>query len=159
MATATQHADRQPAQCSIERTLDLIGDRWTFLVLRQVLLYRATRFTQFQRALGIAPNILTDRLEKLDAAGILEKHAYQSDGERSRFSYHPSPAGEKLILVLGALQQWGDENIPLAQGPSVLRRTAAGDPLHVAFVDDAERPVELDRVTFEFAPGFERPPE
>ena len=155
---ATTATERPPAVCSIERTLDLIGDRWTFLVLREVLLYRSTRFTEFQGSLGIAPNILTDRLEKLIAAGILEKHAYQADGARSRFSYHPTPAGEKLILVLGALQQWGDDNIPLVGGPSVLR-TSGDHPLHVAFVDDDEHPVALEEVTFEFAPGFGPPPE
>ena len=155
---ATRTTERPPAQCSIERTLDLIGDRWTFLVLRQVLLYRTTRFTEFQSALGIAPNILTDRLDRLVASGILEKRAYQADGARSRFSYHPTPAGDKLVVVLGALQQWGDENIPLVEGPSVLRRNGE-HPLHVSFVDETDHPVALEDVTFEFAPGFGLPTE
>jgi len=155
---ASKATERPPAVCAIERTLDLIGDRWTFLVLRQVLLYRATRFTEFQSALGIAPNMLTDRLDKLIAAGILEKRAYREDGARSRFSYHPTPAGEKLIVVLGALQQWGDENVPLDEGPSVMR-TSGDHPLHVAFVDDDDHPVKLEDVSFAFAPGFGPPTE
>lgn len=155
---SSQTSEADVPGCSIERTVDIIGDRWSFLILRQVLLYRSSRFSEFQAALAIAPNILTDRLDTLVAAGILEKRPYQTDGARARSSYHPTPAGQKLVLVLGALQQWGDEFVPLDAGPTVLRRTAEGDhPLHLAFVDDSDIPVGLDDVTFVPGPGFASP--
>lgn len=135
--------------CSIERTVAIIGERWTFLILREALMNRITRFADFERALAISPNILTDRLAGIVDAGILEKRPYQDPGSRPRFSYHPTAAGEQLRLVLAALQQWGDDNIPPEGGVTVARRTVEGDlPVRVGFVDDEDQPHPLAEVTF-----------
>ena len=135
--------------CSIERTLGIIGDRWTLLILREVLIFRRTRFADFERALGIAPNVLTSRLEALVEAGILDKRPYRDEGTRTRFSYHPTPEGEELLTVLGTLQQWGDNHVPPRGGPISLRRTVQGQrPVSVAFVDDEGRPVAPSDVVF-----------
>ena len=147
---------RGGAFCSIERTLEIVGDRWSFLVLRQSLVYGMTRFSEFENALRIAPNILTDRLEKIVLAAILEKREYQEPGLRSRFSYHPTPAGSQMTLVLGALQQWGDDNVPPDDGPSLLRRTVDDEsPVRVAFVEEGGAAVPVDRVKFFTPPAYQ----
>jgi DNA-binding HxlR family transcriptional regulator len=133
--------------CSIARSLEVLGERWTFLVLREAMT-GTTRFADFRAALGVASDVLSDRLSTLVAAGVLEKRPYREPGARARDSYHVTRAGRELQVVLGALQQWGDEHRPYAPGPTVLRRSAAGRPLHVAFVDDEGTEVPLDEVRF-----------
>jgi DNA-binding HxlR family transcriptional regulator len=118
--------------CSIERALQVVGDRWTLLILREALLQGATRFADFRNDLGIAADILTSRLADLVDEGLMEKRPYREPGARMRYSYHLTPAGEQLRLVLAALQQWGDENRPPVGGPSTLRRSAdRGRPVSV----------------------------
>ena len=135
--------------CSIQRTLDVVGDRWTFLILREALNEGETQFTGFTKMLGIAPNILTDRLKKLVEAGILEKREYQVPGSRPRFSYHPTEAGQQLRLVLAALAQWGDDNNPHPRGPSQ-RRETTGDhrAVRIGYIDDRNRPRDPGDVTW-----------
>src|SRR5262249_46785959 len=94
---------REP-DCSIERCLQVLSDRWSFLILREALRDGVTRFADFQRNLGIAPNVLTNRLDNLVAAGVLTKRAYQEPGSRTRFSYHATAAGQDLVVILAALQ-------------------------------------------------------
>lgn len=133
--------------CSIARSLEVLGERWTFLILREAL-SGTTRFADFRAALGVAPDVLSDRLATLVASGVLEKRPYREPGARARDSYHLTEAGRELQVVLGALQQWGDEHRPYEPGPTVLRRTADGRPVHVGFVDDEGREVPLDEVRF-----------
>ncbi|GAA0929151.1 helix-turn-helix domain-containing protein [Kribbella koreensis] len=139
--------------CSIARTLEVIGDRWSFLILREV--HRGnTRFAEFKEILGIAPNILTARLHTLVEAGVLEKHDYRAEGERTRSSYHLTQAGKDLKLTLAALQQWGDIYEPREEGPTVLRRnTQTGELVSVAFIDTTGQAVPNENVTFEPVPG------
>lgn len=92
--------------CSIQRTLDVIGDRWTLLILRDV--FRGVRrFSRIQADLGIARNLLTDRLNALVDAAVLEKVPYQ---ERPlRHEYRLTDKGRALSPALVALMRWGDE--------------------------------------------------
>ena len=144
---------RPEPNCSIARTLEVVGDRWSFLILREAH-NGITRFADFRDLLGIAPNILTARLNALVDDGIFVKREYQEDGARSRVSYHLTPKGAGLKLVLGALQQWGDTYAPRADGPTVIRRdTATGGQLDVAFVDSNGRAVDVEDVDFEPVAG------
>jgi DNA-binding HxlR family transcriptional regulator len=133
--------------CSIARSLEVLGERWTFLILREAL-SGTSRFADFRSALGVAPDVLSDRLATLVAAGVLEKRPYREPGARARDSYHLTDAGRELMVVLGALQQWGDQHRPYEPGPTVVRRSADGRPLHVAFVDDEGSEVPLEEVRF-----------
>jgi DNA-binding HxlR family transcriptional regulator len=133
--------------CSIARSLEVLGERWTFVILREAL-SGTSRFADFRAALGVAPDVLSDRLATLVAAGVLEKRPYREPGARARDSYHLTPAGRELQIVLGALQQWGDEHRPYEPGPTVVRRSPDGHPVHVGFVDDAGREVPLEEVRF-----------
>lgn len=129
-------AEMPDSTCSIARALAVLGQRWTLLVLREAF-GGATKFAEFQSSLGIAPNVLADRLATLIQYGIMRREPYQEPGERSRCSYHLTPAGRDLQVVLGALQQWGDEYLPRPEGPSMLRRVrGTGRPAHVGFLDE-----------------------
>ncbi|MEJ3651507.1 helix-turn-helix domain-containing protein [Actinomycetes bacterium KLBMP 9759] len=139
---------QKPQTCSIARALDVLGERWTFVILREAI-SGTSRFADFRAALGVAPDVLSDRLATLVAAGVLEKRPYREPGSRARHSYHPTEAGNELRVVLGALQQWGDAHCPWEGGPTVERRSVEGDrPLHVAFVDETGTEVPLDGVAF-----------
>jgi DNA-binding HxlR family transcriptional regulator len=134
------------SSCAIARSLGVLGERWTFLILREATL-GVTRFAQFRDSLGIAPDVLTERLATLVEYGVLERAAYQEPGSRSRSAYVLTPAGRQLAVVLAALQQWGDEHLPWPEGPSMLRRVRDSDrPVHVGFVDDRGREVPAEDV-------------
>jgi DNA-binding HxlR family transcriptional regulator len=136
-------------RCSIARALEVVGDKWTLLILREAVLSGVTRFADFRDRLGIAPDLLSQRLGALVETGVMEKQPYREPGSRTRFSYHLTPAGEQLRLLLGALQQWGDENRPLPAGPSHVRRSAdQGRPVRLAFVDDTDTVIPPEQVGF-----------
>ncbi|WP_163566891.1 winged helix-turn-helix transcriptional regulator [Fodinicola feengrottensis] len=127
--------------CSIERTLGVLGERWTFLILREALA-GTTRFAQFREALGVAPDVLTARLNTLVDYGVMAREPYQEPGSRPRDAYRLTDSGRELILVLAALQQWGDLHLPWPAGPSIQRRVrATGRPVQVGFVDENGREV------------------
>jgi DNA-binding HxlR family transcriptional regulator len=142
--------------CAIARSLGVLGERWTFLILREAM-SGATRFSEFRGALGVAPDVLAERLNTLVEHGVMEKVAYQDPGERARSSYSLTPSGEELIVILSALQQWGDAHLPWPQGPSVLRRVKGSErPVHVGLIDDRGREVEpedFEWVTTSAYPG------
>jgi DNA-binding HxlR family transcriptional regulator len=141
--------------CSIQRALELVGERWTFLILREAIIARETRFAGFQKILGIAPNILTDRLNSLVAAGIFEKREYKEPGSRARASYHLTPEGESLKFVLLAIQQWGDDHVPHPAGPSLLRVTT-GDrrPVRMVFADDSGEQRDVSEIEWETTDSY-----
>lgn len=100
------HTTDPPAECSIQRTLDIVGDRWTLLIIRD--LFRGVRrFSRIHQDLGIAKNLLTDRLTILVEAGVVERVAYQD--RPMRFEYRLTAKGRALSPALVALMRWGDE--------------------------------------------------
>ncbi|MFD9002332.1 winged helix-turn-helix transcriptional regulator [Streptomyces sp. NPDC059582] len=125
----------EPA-CSIERSLQILGERWSFLVLREIFRGRH-KFAEIQSSLGIASNLLSARFKLLVEAGVLCTQTYQEPGCRPRQSYHLTESGRDLQVVLGALQQWGDRHRPRPSGPSAMRQIrATGRPVHVGFIDE-----------------------
>ncbi|HZQ81388.1 MAG TPA: helix-turn-helix domain-containing protein [Gaiellaceae bacterium] len=119
--------DYEGQNCSVARTLELIGERWTLLVIRDAFLGRR-RFEEFQESLGIARNVLSDRLAKLVEHGIFERVRYQERPER--FEYRLTRKGRDLRLVLVALMQWGDEYLSPTP-PRILRRKSDKTPVRV----------------------------
>lgn len=109
-------SDFDAENCSVARTLEAIGDRWTLLVLREAF-YGVRRFEQMQRNLGIARNILAARLQKLVGHGILERRRYQERPER--FEYRLTRKGLDLYPPLVTLMQWGDAYMADEAGPPV----------------------------------------
>jgi DNA-binding HxlR family transcriptional regulator len=130
------------SSCSIARSLGVLGERWTLLILRDAMM-GATKFAQFRAGLGIAPDVLSDRLATLVDYGVMEREPYQDPGARSRFAYRLTSAGRDLQTLLAALQQWGDDHLPWPDGPSILRRVrGTDDPVHVGFVDGRGREID-----------------
>jgi DNA-binding HxlR family transcriptional regulator len=114
------------ASCSIAATLAVIGDRWTVLVLRDI--FRGVhRFSELQDDLGIARNLLSARLAKLVAAGVLEKVPYQD--RPVRYEYRLTDKGRDLSPSLIALMGWGDRWMSNGQPPTVLIHDQCGTPL------------------------------
>ncbi len=93
------------ARCSIARTLSVIGDRWTLLVLRDCFL-GVRRFDDFQRGLGLSPHLLSQRLAKLARHGILERRTYRERPRREE--YRLTAKGRDLYPVIASLLRWGD---------------------------------------------------
>jgi DNA-binding HxlR family transcriptional regulator len=91
--------------CSIARALELVGERWTLLVMRDVLMGRR-RFAEIKRSLGVAPNILSDRLQQLVGHGLLERRPIAGNAEPHE--YVPTLKGRDVSPILTALLQWGD---------------------------------------------------
>jgi DNA-binding HxlR family transcriptional regulator len=102
--------------CSIARSLELIGERWTILIIRDAFL-GVRRFDDFQRSLGIARNVLQGRLERLVDNGILDRVRYQERPER--FEYRLTEKGLDLWPVVVSLLAWGDRHAA-PDGPPVL---------------------------------------
>jgi DNA-binding HxlR family transcriptional regulator len=118
--------------CSIARTLDIVGERWTLLVLRDAF-NGVRRFEDFAARLPIARNVLTDRLQTLVEHGILRRHQYQERPDR--YEYRLTARGMELYPVLIALLQWGDRHLAGEDGPPVeVRHTACGHHVAAAVV-------------------------
>jgi DNA-binding HxlR family transcriptional regulator len=115
--------------CSIARTLDVAGEWWTPLILRDVA-YGVRRFAAIQEDLGISANVLSDRLETLVAEGILLRSVYQQRPERHEYSL--TEKGADLIPALLALMQWGDRWAwPGARGPVRVQHEQCGHDVRV----------------------------
>jgi DNA-binding HxlR family transcriptional regulator len=102
--------------CSIARALEVIGDWWTLLIIREAF-FGSRRFGEFEKTLGISPNVLTARLGKLVDSGILRVDATAQNGKA--LSYRLTPAGHDLFPVLVALLQWGDRHAAMPDGAPV----------------------------------------
>jgi DNA-binding HxlR family transcriptional regulator len=109
--------------CSIAATLEIVGDRWTLLILREASA-GVRRFADFQARLGLARTVLSDRLGRLVDEGILERRRYQERPER--FEYPLTAKGEDLWPVLKALMTWGDEHVMGGRAPVLHRHRACG---------------------------------
>jgi DNA-binding HxlR family transcriptional regulator len=112
--------------CSVARALEAIGDRWTMLVIRDAF-HGVRRFDDFQERLGVARNVLSDRLSRLVDEGILEKRLYQE--RPARYEYRLTPKGVDLFPVLVSLMKWGDRHAPEPGGPPmvILHRGCGGE--------------------------------
>ncbi len=116
--------DYRDQNCSIARTLELVGERWTILVLRDVFL-GVRRFDELQRDLGVARNVLAARLERLVAEGILEKVPYQE--RPPRHEYRLTDRGLDLWPMIVELMRWGDRHAaPPRARPSCIRHRDCG---------------------------------
>jgi DNA-binding HxlR family transcriptional regulator len=99
------HRTYEDQVCSIARTLEVIGERWTILIVRDAFL-GVRRFDDFQRSLGLSRGVLTDRLNRLVEAGILERRLYHE--HPPRHEYRLTDKGRDLWPVTMALVKWGD---------------------------------------------------
>lgn len=139
--------------CSIARTMNLLGDGWTPLVLREAF-YGVRRFDEFQQTLGIARNTLADRLRRLVAEGLLEKHEYQR--EPVRYDYVLTEKGMDFFGVLAAMTRWGDRWLAGAEGaPVVFHHHGCGHETHAEVVcAECHEPLHATETELRMGPGF-----
>jgi DNA-binding HxlR family transcriptional regulator len=140
--------------CSIARTLALIGDRWTLLVLRDVA-NGVRRFDELADHLGIARNVLSGRLARLAQGGLVERSAYREAGARERHEYRLSRSGRELMPILLAFMQWGDRHLAGPDGPpTVVRHADCGARIKVSVTcEEGHELGERPRVLLEPGPG------
>jgi DNA-binding HxlR family transcriptional regulator len=110
-------ADYPGQICSIAKALEVVGERWTLLIVRDVM-NGHRRFGELQRSLGVARNVLSARLQRLVEENILERRPYQASPER--YEYFLTEKGLELWPALVALQAWGDRHSPEPDGPPML---------------------------------------
>ncbi len=143
--------DYDGQNCSIARTLEVVGERWTLLIMREAFL-GTKRFDEFQRRLGIARNILQARLERLVEEDVLVRRPYQE--RPPRYEYRLTAAGVDLLPVLVALLEWGDRHRAPAGPPVVPSHRGCGGRINAALVCDSCG-AQVDPAAFEvlFGPG------
>ena len=149
------HRDYPDQVCSIARSLEIVGERWTLLILRDAVLGLA-RFEEFQESLGIASNTLTNRLKLLCDEDVLERVA---DPKRpGRPKYVLTGKGQELGPALIVLMKWGDRHYPTPNGPPRLALHAGcggtiGPDLHC---DRCVNPIESTEIHLRPGPGAPR---
>jgi len=117
------------SSCPIAVSLDLLGDRWTLVVVRDLVLLGKRRFAELlESSEGIATNVLAERLERLEHAGLVERRRYQEHPPRDE--YHPTAIGRDLRPILLALVRWGNRHFPgtFVPPPELLRGKPSARP-------------------------------
>jgi DNA-binding HxlR family transcriptional regulator len=142
--------DYEGQNCSIARALEVVGERWTLLIVRDAIL-GVRRFEEFQESLGIARNVLTERLNRLVEEGILERVRYSERPER--FEYRLTNKGRDLNISLVGLRQWGDKYVS-EKAPHILRRKADKKRVVAALVPKGTAILRADEVELVPGPGL-----
>ena len=143
-------SDYAGQNCSIARSLEILGERWTLLILRDAF-FGLRRFDEFHASLGLARNVLATRLARLVDEGILEQVLYSERPER--YEYRLTPKGRELGIALAALRQWGDKYLS-AKPPRLLRRKSNHKPVIVAYVQDGGPTLRGDEIEVVPGPGL-----
>ena len=120
-----KHAALREENCAIARSSAIVGERWVWVILRQAF-NGARRFEDFQRGIGLARNVLTDRLNSLVDQGILERRPYSRGGARDLYEYRLTDKGRALFPAYVALMQWGNEWTDLPAPPVDLLHKPCG---------------------------------
>src|SRR5262249_23425480 len=143
------HRDYEGQNCSIARALEVVGERWTLLIIRDVLL-GLHRFDECRDSLGIARNVLTDRLNLLVDEGVLERVLYNERPER--YEYHLTEKGLELNIALTALRQWGDDYLS-EKPPRLQLRKSDRKPVVAALVPKGTKSLRVGEIETLPGPG------
>jgi len=142
--------DYEGQNCSIARALEVVGERWTLLIVRDAFL-GLRRFDEFQASLGVARNVLTDRLNRLVEEGILERVRYSERPER--YEYRLTRKGRDLQIALEGLRQWGDKYVS-DKPPRITRRKSDKRPVVAALVPKGTKVLRADEIESVPGPGL-----
>jgi DNA-binding HxlR family transcriptional regulator len=137
-----------PCDCNLSKSFELIGDRWSLMILRSAL-YGLRRFDDVRAELEIPRTILSNRLAALVESGIMERRDYREDGQRTRVEYPLTKMGQALSLPFIAMTEWGDRWLGDGSSPLTLRSKANGQRLKIALVDEAgkiAKPADIETV-------------
>jgi DNA-binding HxlR family transcriptional regulator len=124
----------QPRECSVARTLEIVGEKWALLAVREVFLGNR-RFDEMTRRIGAPRDTLAARLRSLVSAGILERRQYSE--HPARYEYRLTKAGQELYPVILTLMRWGDKHLAGDDGPPMAFEHACGHPLVAKVVCEA----------------------
>jgi DNA-binding HxlR family transcriptional regulator len=141
--------DYESQNCSIARALEVVGERWTLLIVRDAVVGRR-RFDEFQQSLGISRNVLTERLSRLVEEGILRRVRYQEHPDR--YEYLLTKKGRDLHLALTGLRQWGDKYMS-EKPPTLLRSKVDMRPVIAALIPRGQAHLRVDEVELVPGPG------
>jgi DNA-binding HxlR family transcriptional regulator len=145
--------DYDTPTCSIGAAVGIIGEKWTFLVLREAF-NGVRRFGDMQRRTQAPRQILSDRLARLVRDGLLRREPYQEEGQRSRHEYRLTEKGRDLYPIIVALMHWGDRYAAPAGPPVVLTHRDCGQPVHLQLTcDDGHALASAREVTPAPGPG------
>ena len=137
----------RPCDCNLARSFELIGDRWTLLILRSAM-YGVRRYDDFQAELDVPRSVLSARLAALVDSGIMERREYREDGQRARIEYPLTKMGQELGLPFFAMTAWGDKWLAEGEPHFGLQSRANGQRLKVMLVDERGKPVKPQDVQY-----------
>lgn len=142
----TRRSPVAPNRCNLSRAIETIGDKWHLMILRSAM-YGVRRFDDFQSELGAPRTVLSGRLKKLVANGLLETKDYREEGSRARKEYVLTKQGNALRPILIALTQWGDDWLGEGEAPIGFTQKKGG-AVKAGFVNakGKEVPVEELRI-------------
>jgi DNA-binding HxlR family transcriptional regulator len=130
--------------CNLSKSFELIGERWTLLILRSAL-YGLRRFDDFQADLDVPRSVLSNRVAGLVDSGIMESREYREGRQRARIEYPLTRMGQALGLPFMAMAAWGDKWLGDGISPLTLRSRSTGQRLSVALVDErGKRAIKSD---------------
>ena len=140
--------------CSVARALEVVGERWTLLIVRELLL-KSRRFSDLERRIGVSKNILSNRLDKLVRLGVVEAVTYEDARDWCR--YELTEKGRALYPVISALMAWGDA-YDAPDGPPAIVEHACGHPAgHRLVCEACGEPVDAHNVHVRPGPGRRAP--
>jgi DNA-binding HxlR family transcriptional regulator len=132
-------------RCSIAATLEILGTRSAFLLLREAF-YGTTRFDEFVERAGVSEPVAAARLRELVEHGLLEREPYRAPGQRTRHAYRITSKGADLFPVLVGLMRWGDRWLDDRGGPVALRHRGCGERVGVQLRCAGGHPVRVDEL-------------
>ncbi|WP_076263266.1 winged helix-turn-helix transcriptional regulator [Intrasporangium flavum] len=138
--------------CSIARALELVGERWSLLIVRDALFAGVTRFTDFQHNLGIATNVLQARLDAFVEAGLMERR--EVAGSAAQREYVLTDKGRDLAPTLVALTAWGDRWAAPGEPPILYEHAGCGAAVSTTTTCTTHGPVPADEVAVAIGPGM-----
>jgi DNA-binding HxlR family transcriptional regulator len=151
-----QWLDYSTENCSVQRTMNIIGEKWTMIVLREAF-NGMRRFEQIRQHTGISEPILSARLRTLVDAGVLDTVPYRESGQRTRHEYRLTDKGRDLYPILIALLQWGDRYCADSEGPALtVRHRDCGEPVAAVVQCDAGHRVRAHDAEALPGPGAHR---
>jgi DNA-binding HxlR family transcriptional regulator len=152
-----KRTDTSSWPCTIARSVDVLGDHWNLLILRQACL-GTRRFDDFQTALGIGRNILTQRLNRLVDEDLLSRVEYQQ--RPPRCEYRLTDKGRDVYPILAAMAAWGERWLTGPEGtPLILHHTPCGNDMHAVVVcSQCDQPLDVRDVRAKPGPGYRTTP-
>jgi DNA-binding HxlR family transcriptional regulator len=150
--------DYEGQTCSIARSLELFGERWTLLVVREIF-HGRRKFSEMQKSLGVARNVLTSRLQRMVDEGILERRPYSERPER--YEYFLTEKGLDLWPVMISLMHWGDKYEPAMDGPPsiVIHKECGGQIDDRRICQKCGKHLEVREAKAVDGPGIAKPAE